>query len=89
MSDIIDDFEEFTQKTTPWDWFRIGLSIIIFFYAVVATVFMWTTVLEPTYILGLTGTVIGSLGFGFGIISSIQNGIQLREIKQQITHHKQ
>ena len=84
MSDNLTFFEELSKKFTVWDSFRIGLSIPFFFYAVVAVLYSYFSVQNTSLMFALTGTAIGSLGFGFSMISSVQNGVRLREIKQLI-----
>lgn len=77
----MDSLGDIIKKLTEWDTFRIGLSIPFFVYSLLAVLKAYTSN-DLTLLFALTGTAIGSLGFGFALLSSVSTGIQIRELKQ-------
>ncbi len=77
----MDSLKKIIDKLTRWDTFRIGLSIPFFVYSLLAVLKAYTTN-DLTLLFALTGTAIGSLGFGFALLPSVSTGIQIRELKQ-------
>jgi hypothetical protein len=77
----MDSLGDIIKKLTGWDTFRIGLSIPFFVYSLLAVLKAYTSN-DLTLLFALTGTAIGSLGFGFALLSSVSTGIQIRELKQ-------
>jgi hypothetical protein len=77
----MDSLTQIIEKLTRWDTFRIGLSVPFFIYSILAILKAYS-IQDISLLFALTGTAIGSLGFGFSLLSSVLTGIQIRELKQ-------
>jgi hypothetical protein len=77
----MDSPKRIITELTMWDSIRIGMCIPCFIYSFFAILVAYSTK-DTALLFALEGTAIGTLGFGFGLLSSISTGIQLRELKR-------